>query len=70
MPRHRLRIPDLSVVSAVERPTIWSDDDPRDALQAGDFVTANGVRYLVADVEIQRDRDGGLRTGSYLVEGA
>jgi hypothetical protein len=40
----------------------------RDALQPGDVVTADGVSYVVADSEMERDANGGLRTASYLVE--
>jgi hypothetical protein len=68
MPRHRLRIPDPHVMSVEERPMVWSDEDPRDGLQPGDVVTADGVSYVVADSEMERDANGGLRTSSYLVE--
>jgi hypothetical protein len=68
MPRHRLRIPDPNVTTAEERPMVWSDEDTRDALQPGDVVTADGVSYVVADSEMERDANGGLRTASYLVE--
>jgi hypothetical protein len=39
--------PDPNVMHPEERPMIWSDDDPRDALQTGDVVTADGVPYIV-----------------------
>jgi hypothetical protein len=70
MPRHRLRIPDPNITSTEERPMVWSDEDPRDALQPGDVVTAVGVFYVVADAEMERDGNGGLRTASYVVERA
>jgi hypothetical protein len=68
MPQHRLRIPDRNVRHAEERPMVWSDEDPREALQPGDVVTADGIPYIVAVSEMQQDRDGGLRAASYLVE--
>ena len=67
MTRHRLRIPRGYAVTA-ERPIVWSDDDPREALQVGDVIAADGVRYVVAALEMERDHDGGLRPASYLVE--
>jgi hypothetical protein len=70
MPQHRLRIPDPSVVNAEERPMVWSDEDPREALQPGDVVTADDVSYVIADSEIPRDRNGGLRAAFYTVERA
>ena len=47
---------------------VWSDDDPRDALQRGDVVTAVGVFYVVESAEMERDGNGGLRTAAYVVE--
>jgi hypothetical protein len=67
MPRHRLRIPDRNATTAEERPMVWSDDDPRDALQVGDVVSADGDRYVVTAFEM-RAENGGLRPASYLVE--
>jgi hypothetical protein len=52
---------------AEERPMVWSDDDPRQALQVGDVVSADGVRYVVTNFEM-RAENGGLRTASYVVE--
>jgi len=69
MPRHRLRIPHGTAVNAEERPMVWSDDDPRETLQAGDVVSADGVRYLVTACEM-RAENGGLRPDSYMVERA
>ncbi len=46
---------------------VWSDDDPRDALQVGDVVSADGDRYVVTAFEM-RAENGGLRPASYLVE--
>jgi hypothetical protein len=65
MPRHRLRIPHTKDANAVERPMVWSDDDPREALQVGDVIAADGVRYVVSTFEMERDGNGGLRTASY-----
>ena len=48
---------------------VWSDDDPRETLQAGDVVSADGVRYLVTACEM-RAENGGLRPDSYMVERA
>jgi hypothetical protein len=70
VPQHRLRVPDPSVLNPEERPTVWSDEDPRAALQDGDAVTADGVGYVVTGVEMQRDREGRLRPASYVVERA
>ena len=66
MPRHRLRIPQANATTAEERPMVWSDDDPRQALQVGDVVSAGGIRYVVTAFEV-RAVNGGLRTASYLV---
>ena len=46
---------------------VWSDDDPRPALQVGDVVSAEGVRYVVTNFEMHAE-NGGLRTASYVVE--
>jgi len=46
---------------------VWSDDDPRQALQIGDVVSAGGVRYVVTALET-RAENGGLRVTSYSVE--
>jgi hypothetical protein len=46
---------------------VWSDDDPSQALQIGDTVSADGVRYVVINFEM-RAENGGLRTASYVVE--
>jgi|KBSMisStandDraft_5_1062788.scaffolds.fasta_scaffold1404514_2 hypothetical protein len=67
MPRHRLRIPQANATTAEERPMVWSDDDPRQALQVGDVVSAGGIRYVVTALEM-RAENGGLRVASYSVE--
>jgi hypothetical protein len=67
MSRHRLRILQANATTVEERPMVWSDDDPRQALQIGDVVSADGVRYVVTAFEV-RAVNGGLRTASYLVE--
>ena len=46
---------------------VWSDDDPRPALQVGDDVSAGGVRYVVTALEM-RAENSGLRVTSYSVE--
>ena len=45
-----------------------ADEDPREALQVGEEVAADGVQYMVAAFEMERDPNGGLRPASYLVE--
>jgi hypothetical protein len=67
MPRRRLRIPDANAANPEQRPRVWSDEDRREALQIGDIVTADGVRYVVTALET-RAENGGLRVASYLVE--
>jgi hypothetical protein len=70
MPRHRLRILYLTAANAEEQLMVWSDDDPRAALQIGDVVVADGVSYVVTAVEMERDHERRLRPASYLVERA
>ena len=69
MPRHRLRIPQANATTAEERPMVWSDDDPRPALQVGNVVPGDGVRYVLTALEM-RAENSGLGIASYLLERA
>ena len=70
MPRHRLRLPHPTATNSEERPTVWSDEDPRLGLQIGDIIiiATDDVRYIVTSSEMQRDADGTLRPAVYSVE--